>query len=136
MKIALLLLIASCFSVSGIATGQAVTDGRASAGTPPIYAAIETNRAGISSQRPEAQKPYMDPDSARLNPNVGAHVQNALVGGVLGALTGLAIGTEVGSLIDRRCSDATISSIVILAPLGAIAGVISGLVAGAIWPVR
>jgi hypothetical protein len=135
MKIVLALLITSVVAVSRTAFGQTSTDGSVGRDSLAVYATIKTNRAGINPEAFAGPRLHFDHDSvASPRRSRGEHV---LIGGFIGVLTGLAIGGGVGLWIDTHPSgDAMIPATPLLGGFGAVVGLVTGLLAGAIWPVK
>jgi hypothetical protein len=139
MNIALMLLAAPSLVLPGIATGQELARAATSIDSIPItYTTITANRAGMSSDRsPDEARLRTRNDSTRPSNHVGAHVQHAIVGGFLGTLAGAAIGGGAGAWIDAHpTNDAMFSATILLGIYGAIAGLVVGMLTGAIWPVK
>ncbi|GAC1411567.1 MAG: hypothetical protein NVSMB53_07370 [Gemmatimonadaceae bacterium] len=135
MKIALALLITSAVAVSRTATSQTLTDDSLSRDTLTVYATIKTNRAGINPRAFVRPLPRLDHDS--VAPPGRSRVEHVLIGGFIGALTGLAISGGIGLWIDTHPSgDAMIPATPLLGTFGAAVGLVSGLLVGTIWPVK
>jgi len=135
MKIVLALLVTSVVAVSRTATGQTLTDGSVSRDSLSVYATIKTNRAGVNPEAFVGPPLRFDHDS--VTPPRRSRGEHVLIGGLIGALTGLAIGGGIGLWIDTHpADDAMIPATPLLGSFGAAVGLVTGLLVGAIWPVK
>lgn len=139
MKTMLATLTALAFSLPVVAKAQSLSPDASPADSAQlIFALVNTNRAGISSEElKNGQYPIGRSEPDTSHSNVGPHAIHALVGTVTGTLGGAVLGAAIGYYIDtHNCGGATVPATYFLGVLGGIGGAAVGLVVGAFWPTK
>ena len=137
MKIALQVLAALLLIVPAIAGGQALTDVAPVAdSTPGAYATIKANRAGLSADERIKAPPLVRGDPTLFGHNLGPRLRHAGIGVGVGGLAGAVIGVAVGARMDSQSGDDFLSAPVLMGLIGASGGLALGAIIGFLWPVK